>query len=166
MAWSELALRSVGRDARMLSGDRYADRGCPQKNPALGWRKHGVIQLSVWAGGGYLCAIAVWADFFPGAAFGMIGKIAAKPNLWALTDGTLYGFGIDAAQARVLCAALGILLCVSLVRELKNEMLDTFLARQSCWFRWMVIIILFSFIFLFGMYGPDYDESQFIYFQF
>lgn len=96
----------------------------------------------------------------------MIGKIAAKPNLWALTDGTLYGFGIDAAQARVLCAALGILLCVSLVRELKNEMLDTFLARQSCWFRWMVIIILFSFIFLFGMYGPDYDESQFIYFQF
>ncbi len=99
-------------------------------------------------------------------AFGMIGRIAAKPNLWALTDGTLYGFGIDAAQARVLCAALGILLCVSLVRELKNEMLDTFLARQSCWFRWMVIIILFSFIFLFGMYGPDYDESQFIYFQF
>ena len=53
----------------MLSGDRYADRGCPQENPALGWRKHGVIQLSVWAGGGYLCAIAVWADFFSGAVF-------------------------------------------------------------------------------------------------
>lgn len=99
-------------------------------------------------------------------AFGIIGRIATTPNLWALTDGTLYGFGVDAAQLRVLIAALVILLCVSLIREIKNEMLDQFLGRQSTWFRWMVILILFSFIFLFGMYGPEYDESQFIYFQF
>lgn len=99
-------------------------------------------------------------------AFGILGRIASKPNLWALTDGTLYEFGVDAAQMRVLCLAMVILLCVSLVRELKNEMLNEFLERQAIWFRWMVILVLFSFIFLFGVYGPDYDESQFIYFQF
>lgn len=99
-------------------------------------------------------------------AFGIVGKIFTKPNLWALTDGTLYGYGLDAAQLWVLFAALAILLCISLIREARNEMLDEFLKRQSIWFRWMVILILFSFIFLFGMYGPDYDENQFIYFQF
>lgn len=100
------------------------------------------------------------------SAFGFVKRIVTKPDLWAITDGTLLELGLSCAEWAVLAAALLILLLVSLIREYKNETLDLFLARQSIWFRWLVLMILFSFIFLFGMYGPDYDESQFIYFQF
>lgn len=100
------------------------------------------------------------------SAFGCIQRVFTKPNLWALTDGTLLTLGLESAEMLILFASLIILLLVSLIREYRNETLDLFLARQSIWFRWLVIIVLFAFIFLFGMYGPDYDESQFIYFQF
>lgn len=99
-------------------------------------------------------------------AFGCLKRIVIKPDPWVLTDGTLYKLGLDHTEMTILAAALILLLLVGLVREYRNETLDVFLARQSTWFRWLVIVILFSFLFLFGMYGPDYDESQFIYFQF
>ncbi len=100
------------------------------------------------------------------SAAGFVKRIVTKPDLWAITDGTLGELGLGYAEWLILAVALLILLLVSLIREYKNETLDLFLSRQSIWFRWLVIVILFSFIFLFGMYGPDYDESQFIYFQF
>jgi len=99
-------------------------------------------------------------------AFGYLKRIITKPDPWVLTDGTLYKLGLDPTETAILAAALIILLLVGIVREYRDETLDVFLARQSTWFRWLVIVILFSFIFLFGIYGPDYDESQFIYFQF
>ncbi len=100
------------------------------------------------------------------SAFGFIKRIFTKPDLWVLTDGTLCELGLADTEIVVLFSALIISLLVSLIREYKNETLDMFLARQSTWFRWLVIVILFSFIFLFGMYGPEYNENQFIYFQF
>ncbi len=99
-------------------------------------------------------------------AFGCIRKIFTEPDPWVLTDGTLYTLGLEMAQLHVLCAALAVLLSVSIIRYWKQETLDVFLGRQGTWFRWLVIAGLFSGIFLFGMYGPEYDASQFIYFQF
>ena len=99
-------------------------------------------------------------------AFGCIRKIFTEPDPWVLTDGTLYTLGLEMAQLHVLCAALAVLLSVSIIRYRKQETLDVFLGRQGIWFRWLVIAGLFSGIFLFGMYGPEYDASQFIYFQF
>lgn len=62
--------------------------------------------------------------------------------------------------------ALAVLLFVSLVKYIRNENLDVFLSRQCLWFRWLVIAGLFAGIFLYGIYGPEYDENQFLYFQF
>ncbi len=40
------------------------------------------------------------------------------------------------------------------------------LARQNIWFRWLVYYSLIFTVLLFGVYGPEYDASTFIYFQF
>ena len=40
------------------------------------------------------------------------------------------------------------------------------LARQNIWFRWLVYYGLIFVILIFGIYGPQYDASAFIYFQF
>ena len=40
------------------------------------------------------------------------------------------------------------------------------LARQNVWFRWMVYYMIVFSVLVFGVYGPTYDASAFIYFQF
>ena len=59
-----------------------------------------------------------------------------------------------------------VLFAASLIKYKRNETLDVFLAKQCAWFRWLAVCVLFAYIFLFGIYGPGFDASQFIYFQF
>lgn len=99
-------------------------------------------------------------------AIGCIQIIFTKFNPWAFTDGTLYSLGLDISEMNILMPALAVLLFVSLVKYIRNENLDVFLSRQCLWFRWLVIAGLFAGIFLYGIYGPEYDENQFLYFQF
>ena len=40
------------------------------------------------------------------------------------------------------------------------------LARQNIWFRWLVYYGLIFAVLILGIYGPEYDASTFIYFQF
>ncbi len=105
------------------------------------------------------------ADSFTQAC-GYVKRLFTKPNLWALSDGTLYQLGLDQTEMNILLSALMILLFFSIVKYKRKEDLDAFLSNQCAWFRWMTVAVLFSFIFLFGIYGPGYDAAQFIYFQF
>lgn len=105
------------------------------------------------------------ADSFTQAC-GYVKRLFTKPNLWALSDGTLYQLGLDQTEMNILLSALMILLFFSIVKYKRKEDPDAFLANQCAWFRWMTVAVLFSFIFLFGIYGPGYDAAQFIYFQF
>lgn len=59
------------------------------------------------------------------------------------------------------------IIVLMLVDYLKKSMdLKAVLARQNIWFRWLVYYVLIFTILIFGIYGPDYDASTFIYFQF
>ena len=100
------------------------------------------------------------------AAVGICKRIVTKLDPWVLANGTLLDLGLEGKEMVILFAALSLLLFFSLVREYRNETPEMFLHRQSTWFRWLLLVILFCFLFLFGMYGPEYDENQFIYFQF
>ncbi len=113
-----------------------------------------------------LFALVFFRSVSMAGAFGYLKRVFTKPDPWVFTDGTLYQLGLTQADVRVLLAALVTLFFVSLIREYRGETLDVFLARQGLWFRWLVILYLFGVLFLFGMYGPEYDASQFIYFQF
>lgn len=95
-----------------------------------------------------------------------IARIFTKPDWWVLSDGSLYQLGLAREDMNILLAALVVLLLVSIVKYKKQDALDLFLSKQCTWFQWAAIGGLFSFIFLFGVYGPGYDAAQFIYFQF
>lgn len=63
------------------------------------------------------------------------------------------------------------LLCLVLLfwvdsRKRQGVDLKGMLARQNIWFRWLVYYGLIFSILIFGIYGPGYDASAFIYFQF
>jgi len=96
-------------------------------------------------------------------AFGMIKKLFCEWNPWVLTDVT--GMGLDSAQLIVLVFATMILFLVSSAHyyrvQLRRYVLDAHLIV-----RWSLAFLGIFLVLIFGIYGPGFSESQFIYFQF
>lgn len=86
-------------------------------------------------------------------------------NPWVLTDGSLFELGLDAKDWNVLLVALLFLIVVDALRYCKINLIELFM-KQNLWFRWIVLYIGILAVVLFGIYGPQYDAAQFIYFQF
>lgn len=83
---------------------------------------------------------------------------------WVLFDGSLYTYGLDRPNFILALFSIGILLIVSLMQE-RFQLRQAF-ARQNIIFRWGILYIAIFSIFIFGIYGPGYNASQFIYNQF
>ena len=95
-----------------------------------------------------------------------VKRMVTRWNFTVLFNGGLYDLGIDRFESNVLLVSLVILLLVDLVRYHKNQRIDVYLQEQNFWFRWLVCIGLLVMVFVYGVYGPSYDASEFIYFQF
>ena len=87
-------------------------------------------------------------------------------NPWVLFDESIYSYGLDRREAGILLAAVMILIIVDLVRYQKNLNVGEALCSQNLVFRWMVMIALVVSVIVYGVYGVDFDSSQFIYFAF
>ena len=101
-----------------------------------------------------------------GDALGYIRRMVTKPDLWSFFNGELYNLGLDRPEMNVLLVSLAVLFLTDLVRYRKGQLPDAFLAGQNLWFRWAVLLGLIGAVAIFGVYGPGYEASQFIYFQF
>lgn len=65
------------------------------------------------------------------------------------------------------CVILAGMAALALVDYLKKRLdLKAILARQNIWIRWLVYYIIIFGVLIFGIYGPEYEASEFIYFQF
>lgn len=86
-------------------------------------------------------------------------------NPWAFTNGTLLRCGLDWANWCILLSALLVLLGVSTAKYNHIEIRRWFF-HQGLWFQYLIILIAVFTVLAFGIYGSNYDASQFIYFQF
>ena len=98
------------------------------------------------------------------AAFGAVKNLFAEFNPWIFFDGSLYGLGLDHREFLIGIAAIIVLFVIDRIRR-KRDILEG-LSAQNAVFRWVVYFVLVISILLFGMYGNDYVQTQFIYFQF
>ena len=98
-------------------------------------------------------------------AFEIIGRIWNDPDLWVLTDGSLFQLGLRSGQFHVPEASILVMGLVDLCKS-RGIRLVSFLQKQECWFRWGICLLLLLWILIYGRYGAGFDESQFIYFQF
>ena len=85
-------------------------------------------------------------------------------NPWTLTDGSYLKHGLDAKDLDVLVLSLVVLLVVSIMQD--QFKVREWLARQMLWFRWLICLCAVFGTIIFGIYGPGYNASQFIYMQF
>lgn len=95
-----------------------------------------------------------------------IRQIVTHVDPWSIFNGSLFTLGLSRIDFFVALLAIMILLIVDAVRYKKGMQLNAYLNTQSLWFRWGVYIFLVVAIFIFGIYGPSYDATQFYYFQF
>lgn len=91
--------------------------------------------------------------------------IAAWPDPWTLTDGTLLTLGLGGWQLFVLFYALGVLFAVDVAHE-HGVHLRAAVARQPLVLRWALYYAALAAILVFGVWGPGYNAAAFLYFQF
>ena len=100
-------------------------------------------------------------------AFRMIKRMFTDVELdfFLGNNGKLFRYGVDEKQMGVLVFAILILLVIGILREGGIKIRET-LSKQNLIFRWGLVLMLLTFIIIFGLYGPSYSASDFIYGQF
>ncbi|MCH5345281.1 MAG: MBOAT family protein [Acetatifactor sp.] len=98
-------------------------------------------------------------------ALEIIKSIITVKNPWVLFDGSLYECGLDEKNFRLMLLGIVILLLVDLCKR-KGIKIREVIVKQDYWFRWLFIAFAISAILTFGIWGPNYNEANFIYFQF
>lgn len=86
-------------------------------------------------------------------------------NPWIFTGGGVYLLGLTAKSFWAGLIAIAILVGVSIAEYRGIRVWERF-SEQGLLFRWAVSLALIFSILIFGIYGPGYSASQFIYFQF
>lgn len=102
-----------------------------------------------------------------GEAFRMIKTMFTSFSLGFLSgsDGKIYTYGLDKDNMMVLILAIGLLLVIGIMQESGIKIRES-LAKQNLIFRWGIIFALLAVVMIFGVYGPEYDASAFIYGRF
>jgi D-alanyl-lipoteichoic acid acyltransferase DltB (MBOAT superfamily) len=98
-------------------------------------------------------------------AFDIIKSMAGVENQYILFDGSLYTCGLDDKNFRLMVVAIIVLLLADMCKA-KGIKIREVIIQQDYWFRWIFIATAITLILVFGKYGPAYDASNFIYFQF
>ncbi len=101
------------------------------------------------------------------AALQMLRIAAEGFPLSALTDGSVFLYGLDRPDMLVLTFALGLLLAVSLWQEKHDGLLvrDRIAAAPAA-LRWLIWLVGLLAVLIFGIYGPGYNRAEFIYMNF
>ena len=98
-----------------------------------------------------------------GIALDYLRIMLSRFNPWALFDGSLLKLGLAQIEMNVLQLGLMILFAIDYIQYKKGIRIDEMLEGQCLWFRWTVIITLFTLTWICGEYGPSFSSSNFIY---
>ncbi len=98
-------------------------------------------------------------------AFGFIGRMFSTFSFVPFFDGSMFKMRLSALEFWIAILAIGVLLAVDLMHYNGME-LRKGLQKQGFWFRWLLYLLGIFSVLIFGVYGPGFEASQFIYFQF
>lgn len=98
-------------------------------------------------------------------AFDIVKSMISVKNPWVLFDESIYHCGLDVKNFWLMVVCIGVLLFADFCKY-KNIKIHEVIMRQDYWFRWLFITFAVDAILLFGMWGPSFNQANFIYFQF
>jgi len=95
----------------------------------------------------------------------IIKGIFTKWDVPVIEYGNIMNMGLDIYQYFVILVSTAVLFFVSCLHYRGKCIRDKIL-EKNIFIRWSVAFVMIFVVLIFGIYGPGYDESQFIYFQF
>ena len=95
----------------------------------------------------------------------IISSIFSVNNPWIIIDGSLYTCGLDRSNFWLMIFCIAILLFSDICKH-QGICIRNIIIQQDYWFRIIFIAVSTTAILLFGIWGPEYDSTNFIYFQF
>lgn len=100
-------------------------------------------------------------------AFKMLKALftSADPGFLIGAGGDIFTFGVNRANMLVLVLAIAVLMIVDILQESGMKMRES-ISKQNFVFRWVLYLVMITVIVMFGIYGPAYDASAFIYGRF
>ena len=98
-------------------------------------------------------------------ALKMIKSIFTVYNPWILFDDSLYNLGLGRKEFQFMIISIIILIIADFIKW-KGYSIREWVSKQEIWFRWSFYIISILVVLIFGIWGPAFSESAFIYFQF
>ena len=87
-------------------------------------------------------------------------------NPWVIFNEGIFNFGLDRVETNVLLIGIVVMILIDILRYVKKKQFSDFMMEQNIWFRWIVVIAMILGCIIYGVYGINFDSSQFIYFQF
>ena len=128
-------------------------------SPHLAWLQM-LVTFLLW-----VFAIIVFMNDSLRTALKVLRNILLRPNLWALGDGTLFRYGLGAPEMTLLLLFVALLIGVDVLNS-RGISVRGLLAEQPLPVRWVVLLLGVLAVFLFGVYGLDFDAGSFIYMGF
>ena len=115
------------------------------------------------------CLVDISWIYFRADGFRVGNKILLSifkaKNIWILFDGSLYHLGLNQKNYQLMLIGIFILLITDIFKR-RGISIRKIILEQDYLFRWGVIVLAIVFILTFGIWGPGYNASNFIYFQF
>ena len=94
-----------------------------------------------------------------------LGKLFTEFHPEGFFDGSLYSCGLDRPNFLLGIVCVFILWGTDVLHEHSGSV-RALIAQNNLLFRWVIYYALFFAVLIFGIYGPGYDASSFIYMQF
>ena len=111
-----------------------------------------------------------WMFFRAGTlkdSVGIAKNMIKTNNIWILFDHeSIFKCGLDRYDFGILLFAVFILLVADICKVNRIGIMKDILLKQDLWFRWMIYIVTFLFVLIFGIWGSGYTNTAFLYFQF
>lgn len=98
-------------------------------------------------------------------AIAVVKSIWTVSNPWIFFDGSLYNCGLSRPDFSLMLNCLLILIGADIAKY-NGIKVREYISSQDYWFRWIVLAGSALLILLVGIWGPGYNEANFIYFQF
>ena len=100
-----------------------------------------------------------------GQAIHIIKLIISSIRPWQFFNDSLLNIGLDAKELNVAFISLAFMTLIDICKKKGKDLLSD-LYRQNTWFIFLSFLVSILLIVIFGVYGAEYDATQFIYFQF
>lgn len=92
----------------------------------------------------------------------MMGLAFSEFHPWILFNGSILKLGVSYKDINIIILGTVMLLIASVLRE-KYTSAREWISKQLFPFRWLIWLMLFVLTLIYGMYGPGYSASEFIY---